>query len=63
VRRVLHYSPEEWDVLPWYLQRMFMEQLTTYLNGGKKVAKIDGSTASLAAIGVKTRRVVQPARQ
>jgi hypothetical protein len=42
---------------------MFMEQLTTYLNGGKKVAKIDGSTASLAAIGVKTRRVVQPARQ
>jgi hypothetical protein len=38
---------------------MFINELTTYLNGGKKTEKIDGSTSGLRFLGVQTRKVVQ----
>lgn len=34
VRKHLHYSAEEWDALPWYRTRAYIEQLNEDLTGG-----------------------------
>lgn len=52
VRRHLGFSVDEWDRLPWWQQRLYVEELDAELAGGDQGAE-QSSDESLLAHGFK----------
>lgn len=63
LRRVLGFSRQDFDALPWYEQRLYREQLVAFLSGrgGDGAVRREDSAATAASYGVQTRRALRPA--
>lgn len=54
VRRHLGFSVDEWDALPWWQQRLYIEELDAELSGGEDQGAVEQSSDdALLAAGFK----------